>query len=758
MKLVGKKLYNPIQLKPYRTGPLRLFNMPGNPGESSYQNPYSQSPPPSRNRGPSDAEKRRQAAERHQAEQRRKAEEAARQAQAQKERDEKQAEARRQYELEKEAEARAAAKKAEQDKREAEKQAERERQAAAEKDKRQQAARDKYKADIDKQPKREPRTTNHPGEVEQIEIEYKQKMNEYISNMSPTERANRREGLLQFKNAGGKLDEESQELEKGLDDFRNKNEQRKRDEVKKLKQTEKELLNKLKKIPIRLAQALGLWLGKKAVMIDKMITGGELTQATMDKMKEFMESGGPLEPGNTEVTDKEIDDYLANEDHGLDNPNDPDKYDGSPHQLQNNPKPGDPHVPPKTPQPSGKPVMPEGPLGPPAGEKLDPEIKDIQSSISGSTDDRRERLLDRLEAIATGKDSLAVKQAKTAREESLKQRLAQMQSMRGAPIAAQMRQFSRAQDAASRELAEQAPKLTIQERKEADYLLSTMLEGSENRELQIQLEKMSLADKQKLREMKRDEAIRQGQEKMWLMVAKESWNLFGSDIKKWYKESDFFGTDTNVSFDDEDTFDVIFSPGGHNTFGSYEDFENWQKSQAAAEGGYISGPGTETSDSIPAKLSDGEFVIKAEAVRGLGKSLGALPGEERQKGVDFLYQLQDKMAQNARVSDGQKKKLFNKLVEDKKFSKGGEAYSRPKKAFREAIGYEAESRFHDKALKDTKFGGARRKFYHYQDGGPVDLTFKPQFKPPRPTGYGSVVAAQQDFSRRLEELERKMGR
>ena len=116
------------------------------------------------------------------------------------------------------------------------------------------------------------------------------------------------------------------------------------------------------------------------------------------------------------------------------------------------------------------------------------------------------------------------------------------------------------------------------------------------------------------------------------------------------------------------------------------------------------------------------------------------------------------MSQNARVSDGQKKKLFNKIVEDKKFSKGGEAYSRPKKAFREAIGYEAESRFHDKALKDTKFGGARRKFYHYQDGGPVDLTFKPQFKPPRPTGYGSVVAAQQDFSRRLEELERKMGR
>ena len=117
------------------------------------------------------------------------------------------------------------------------------------------------------------------------------------------------------------------------------------------------------------------------------------------------------------------------------------------------------------------------------------------------------------------------------------------------------------------------------------------------------------------------------------------------------------------------------------------------------EGGFVSGPGTETSDSIPARLSDGEFVIKASAVRGLGKSMGAKSKEEqRAKGVDFLYKLQDKMGK----------------VE--KFAKGGEAYARPKKAFREAIGYESESRFHDKAAKDAKHGGARRKFRHFQDG------------------------------------------
>ncbi len=38
----------------------------------------------------------------------------------------------------------------------------------------------------------------------------------------------------------------------------------------------------------------------------------------------------------------------------------------------------------------------------------------------------------------------------------------------------------------------------------------------------------------------------------------------------------------------------------------------------AAQGGEIVGPGTPTSDSIPALLSDGEFVMNAAAVRGAG--------------------------------------------------------------------------------------------------------------------------------------------
>lgn len=42
-----------------------------------------------------------------------------------------------------------------------------------------------------------------------------------------------------------------------------------------------------------------------------------------------------------------------------------------------------------------------------------------------------------------------------------------------------------------------------------------------------------------------------------------------------------------------------------------------------ASGGYVSGPGSGTSDSIPARLSNGEFVIRAAAVRRYGASLFA---------------------------------------------------------------------------------------------------------------------------------------
>tara|TARA_R100001369_G_scaffold42368_1_gene68588 strand:+ start:5648 stop:6820 length:1173 start_codon:yes stop_codon:yes gene_type:complete len=51
-----------------------------------------------------------------------------------------------------------------------------------------------------------------------------------------------------------------------------------------------------------------------------------------------------------------------------------------------------------------------------------------------------------------------------------------------------------------------------------------------------------------------------------------------------------------------------------------------------ADGGMSEGPGTETSDSIPAMLSDGEFVMTAQAVRGAG-------GGDRREGAKRMYEM-----------------------------------------------------------------------------------------------------------------------
>ena len=48
--------------------------------------------------------------------------------------------------------------------------------------------------------------------------------------------------------------------------------------------------------------------------------------------------------------------------------------------------------------------------------------------------------------------------------------------------------------------------------------------------------------------------------------------------------------------------------------------------------GQIQGPGTETSDDIPAMLSDGEFVMTAQAVRGAGNG-------SREQGFKKMYDI-----------------------------------------------------------------------------------------------------------------------
>ncbi len=69
---------------------------------------------------------------------------------------------------------------------------------------------------------------------------------------------------------------------------------------------------------------------------------------------------------------------------------------------------------------------------------------------------------------------------------------------------------------------------------------------------------------------------------------------------------------------------------------------NLQRGGFPRKNGKIAGPGTETSDDIPAMLSDGEFVINAKTVRGLGAAMGGKGKQDtRDRGSKFLYSLQE---------------------------------------------------------------------------------------------------------------------
>jgi len=73
--------------------------------------------------------------------------------------------------------------------------------------------------------------------------------------------------------------------------------------------------------------------------------------------------------------------------------------------------------------------------------------------------------------------------------------------------------------------------------------------------------------------------------------------------------------------------------------------------------GGINGEGTETSDDIPAMLSDGEFVMTGQAVRGAGSfdlqndggiiTLTPNGGESREKGTQLMYEMMELFAEFA---------------------------------------------------------------------------------------------------------------
>jgi len=72
----------------------------------------------------------------------------------------------------------------------------------------------------------------------------------------------------------------------------------------------------------------------------------------------------------------------------------------------------------------------------------------------------------------------------------------------------------------------------------------------------------------------------------------------------------------------------------------FEDVRKRQGIDSLAIGGEVNGPGTGTSDSVPARLSDGEFVLTAKAIRGAG-------GGDRDLGAARMY---DMMSELERVA------------------------------------------------------------------------------------------------------------
>ena len=110
-------------------------------------------------------------------------------------------------------------------------------------------------------------------------------------------------------------------------------------------------------------------------------------------------------------------------------------------------------------------------------------------------------------------------------------------------------------------------------------------------------------------------------------------------VGEWSKLEDTFTTThvVNTVYNGAPASPIVPAASGTNPYAgmSADAATAWAdaaRTRRNAAGGYISGPGTATSDSIPAMLSDGEYVIKAASVNKFGKGFldainaGRLPG------------------------------------------------------------------------------------------------------------------------------------
>ena len=108
-------------------------------------------------------------------------------------------------------------------------------------------------------------------------------------------------------------------------------------------------------------------------------------------------------------------------------------------------------------------------------------------------------------------------------------------------------------------------------------------------------------------------------------------------------------------------------PMGYNMGGrpmmpmQYAEGGNVSMEEFERQNGMINGEGTETSDDVPAMLSDGEFVMTGQAVRGAGSYelqqgdggiLNLIPSldEDRERGTELLYNMMEVFGNRANAS------------------------------------------------------------------------------------------------------------
>jgi hypothetical protein len=91
-------------------------------------------------------------------------------------------------------------------------------------------------------------------------------------------------------------------------------------------------------------------------------------------------------------------------------------------------------------------------------------------------------------------------------------------------------------------------------------------------------------------------------------------------INKWGLEAPI-GANTNPATAQLRSWLAAVNQGAYGTARVRVSGVNSEGGMTKAAGGYISGPGTGTSDSIPARLSNGEYVIRASAVRKYGSGM-----------------------------------------------------------------------------------------------------------------------------------------